>query len=61
MPSVARIWPRRDPQDVASLRPQLAVTRWLQVVADIGLAGIAAKSSAGAARRREFGLLAHLA
>ena len=39
-----------------------AVTRWLQVVAiAIGLAGIAASFSAQAlARRREFGLLAHL-
>jgi putative ABC transport system permease protein len=38
------------------------VTRWLQVVAiAIGLAGIAASFSAQAlARRREFGLLAHL-
>jgi putative ABC transport system permease protein len=39
-----------------------AVTRWLQIVAiAIGLAGIAASFSAQAlARRREFGLLAHL-
>jgi putative ABC transport system permease protein len=39
-----------------------AVTRWLQVVAiAIGLAGIAASFSAQVlARRREFGLLAHL-
>jgi putative ABC transport system permease protein len=39
-----------------------AVTRWLQMVAiAIGLAGIAASFSAQAlARRREFGLLAHL-
>jgi putative ABC transport system permease protein len=39
-----------------------AVTRWLQVVAiAIGIAGIAASFSAQAlARRREFGLLAHL-
>ena len=39
-----------------------AVTRWLQIVAiAIGLAGIAASFSAQVlARRREFGLLAHL-
>ncbi len=39
-----------------------AVTRWLQIVAiAIGLAGIAASfSSQALARRREFGLLAHL-
>ena len=39
-----------------------AVTRWLQIVAiGIGLAGIAASFSAQVlARRREFGLLAHL-
>ena len=69
---VARSWPattvefatRRELR-AASLTifdRSFAVTRWLQIVAiGIGLAGIAASFSAQVlARRREFGLLAHL-
>ena len=49
-------------QSLAIFDRSFAVTRWLQIVAiGIGLAGIAASFSAQVlARRREFGLLAHL-